>query len=91
MRRALLSVSDKTGVVEFARGLTARGFVIGADVASAIAVRGVAVLREDHRLTGRAVDQLRLIFGVNGADGYPVNAFREQVVNYALLPGGRRL
>ena len=26
MRRALLSVSDKAGVVEFARGLAARGF-----------------------------------------------------------------
>jgi phosphoribosylaminoimidazolecarboxamide formyltransferase/IMP cyclohydrolase len=26
MRRALISVSDKTGLVELARGLTARGF-----------------------------------------------------------------
>src|SRR5262249_10712045 len=71
---------------QFSR-LTASGFVIGADVAGAIAVRRVAVLRENQRLTGRAVDQLRLIFRVNRADGYPVNAFRQQVVNYPLLPG----
>ena len=73
---------------QFAR-LTTRGFVVGADVAGAIAVRRVAVLREDQRLAGRAVDHLCLIFGINRADGYPVNAFRQQVVNDALLPGGR--
>src|SRR5262249_20106899 len=69
--------------------LTARGFVIGADVTGAIAAWRVAILREDQRLTGRAVDQLRLILGVNRADGYPVYALRQQVVNYSLLTGGR--
>jgi phosphoribosylaminoimidazolecarboxamide formyltransferase/IMP cyclohydrolase len=45
MQRALLSVSDKTGVVEFARGLAARGFelVSTGGTASALAAAGLAV------------------------------------------------
>ena len=45
MRRALLSVSDKTGVVEFARGLTARGFelVSTGGTATALAAAGLPV------------------------------------------------
>jgi phosphoribosylaminoimidazolecarboxamide formyltransferase/IMP cyclohydrolase len=45
MRRALLSVSDKTGVVEFARGLTARGFelVSTGGTAAALAAAGLPV------------------------------------------------
>ena len=45
MRRALLSVSDKSGLVEFARGLAARGFelVSTGGTASALAAAGLAV------------------------------------------------
>ena len=45
MRRALLSVSDKSGLVDFARGLTARGFelVSTGGTASAIAAAGLPV------------------------------------------------
>ncbi len=45
MRRALLSVSDKTGVVEFARGLTARGFelISTGGTATALAAAGLPV------------------------------------------------
>src|SRR5215510_15209084 len=68
--------------------LDSRGFVISADIAGAIAIRRVAVLSDDDRLAGRAVDQLHLIFGINRADGYSANAFRQQIVNHALLPGG---
>src|SRR4051812_48073003 len=45
MPRALLSVSDKRGVVEFARGLAARGFEIVSTggTAGALAAAGLAV------------------------------------------------
>src|SRR3954447_24833448 len=45
MRRALLSVSDKSGVVDFARGLAARGFelVSTGGTARALADAGLAV------------------------------------------------
>ncbi|MEZ5292229.1 MAG: bifunctional phosphoribosylaminoimidazolecarboxamide formyltransferase/IMP cyclohydrolase [Vicinamibacterales bacterium] len=45
MRRALLSVSDKSGLIEFAKGLHARGFelVSTGGTASAIAGAGLAV------------------------------------------------
>ena len=45
MRRALLSVSDKSGLVDFARGLAARGFelVSTGGTASAIAGAGLPV------------------------------------------------
>ncbi len=45
MRRALLSVSDKTGLVDFARGLAARGFelVSTGGTAAAIAAAGLPV------------------------------------------------
>jgi phosphoribosylaminoimidazolecarboxamide formyltransferase/IMP cyclohydrolase len=45
MRRALLSVSDKTGVVEFGRGLVARGFelVSTGGTATALAAAGLPV------------------------------------------------
>src|SRR5262245_53860252 len=68
--------------------LDTRGFVISAYIAGAIAIRRVAVLSDDHRLIGRAVDQLYLVLGVDGTDSYPVDAFRQQVVNHTLLPGG---
>src|SRR3954454_9804666 len=44
-RRALLSVSDKTGVVEFARGLAARGYALlsTGGTAKALAEAGLAV------------------------------------------------
>jgi phosphoribosylaminoimidazolecarboxamide formyltransferase/IMP cyclohydrolase len=46
MRRALLSVSDKSGVVEFARGLAARGFelVSTGGTAAALAAAGLPVI-----------------------------------------------
>src|SRR5437016_868268 len=45
MPRALLSVSDKTGIVELGRGLTARGFelVSTGGTARALAASGLAV------------------------------------------------
>ena len=45
MRRALLSVSDKAGVVEFGRGLVARGFelVSTGGTATALAAAGLPV------------------------------------------------
>ncbi len=45
MRRALLSVSDKTGLLDFARGLSARGFelVSTGGTASALAAAGLPV------------------------------------------------
>ena len=45
MRRALLSVSDKTGLVDFARGLAARGFelVSTGGTAAALAAAGLPV------------------------------------------------
>ena len=45
MRRALLSVSDKSGLVDFARGLAARGFelVSTGGTASAVAAAGLPV------------------------------------------------
>jgi len=45
MRRALLSVSDKTGLLDFARGLVARGFelVSTGGTASALAAAGLPV------------------------------------------------
>ncbi|MCC6991249.1 MAG: bifunctional phosphoribosylaminoimidazolecarboxamide formyltransferase/IMP cyclohydrolase, partial [Acidobacteria bacterium] len=45
MRRALLSVSDKTGLLDFARGLQARGFelVSTGGTASALAAAGLPV------------------------------------------------
>src|SRR5262249_57135885 len=72
---------------QFAR-LNARGLVIGTDITGALAARRVAVLSDDHRLTGRAVNHLHLIFRINRADGYSVNAFRQQIINHSLLPGG---
>ena len=47
MRRALLSVSDKTGIVDFARGLAAGGFEIVSTggTARALADAGVAVVQ----------------------------------------------
>src|SRR5512132_1653587 len=46
MRRALISVSDKTGLVEFARGLASRGFelVSTGGTAKALQQAGLAVL-----------------------------------------------
>ena len=46
MRRAILSVSDKTGLVEFARGLTDRGFelVSTGGTAKALAAAGLPVI-----------------------------------------------
>jgi len=46
MRRALLSVSDKTGLVEFARGLRARGFELVSTGGTAVALEqaGLPVL-----------------------------------------------
>ena len=46
MRRAILSVSDKTGLVDFARGLAARGFelVSTGGTAKALADAGLAVV-----------------------------------------------
>src|SRR5205807_1787661 len=52
------------------------------------ALRRVAVLRDDENASGRVVNHLRLVRGVNGADGHAVDALREQVVNDALLVGG---
>ena len=45
MPRALLSVSDKTGITEFARGLAARGFelVSTGGTARALAAAGLTV------------------------------------------------
>src|SRR5437764_4776954 len=72
---------------EFA-GLAARGAVVRADVAGAVALRRVRVLRDDEDALGRVVDHLRLVRGVDGADRHAVNALGEQVVNDALLLGG---
>src|SRR5512132_415424 len=46
MRRALISVSDKTGLVEFARGLASRGFelVSTGGTARALEQAGLAVI-----------------------------------------------
>src|SRR5256885_2368809 len=46
MARALLSVSDKTGLADFARGLAARGFelISTGGTARALEVAGMAVL-----------------------------------------------
>ncbi len=43
IRRALLSVSDKTGLVDFARGLAERGVEILSTGGSAVALRGAGV------------------------------------------------
>ncbi len=43
MRRALLSVSDKTGLVDFARGLTARGFELVSTGGTAAAIAGAGL------------------------------------------------
>src|SRR5689334_22014390 len=45
MRRALLSVSDKRGIVDFARGLAARGFEIVSTggTSAAVSAAGIAV------------------------------------------------
>ncbi len=46
MPRALLSVSDKTGLIDFARGLAARGFelVSTGGTAAALAEAGLPVI-----------------------------------------------
>src|SRR4051812_50214228 len=43
MRRALLSVSDKTGLVEFATGLTHRGFELVSTGGTARAIAGAGL------------------------------------------------
>ena len=64
------------------------GHVVGADVTLALAVGGVAVVREDQRLFRRVVQHRRLIRRIHGADGDAVHAFRQQVVQDPLLRGG---
>ena len=61
--------------------------VVGADVALPLAVGRVAVVREHERLLRRVVQHRRLVRRVHGADGDPVHAFRQQVVQDALLRG----
>ena len=82
MRRALLSVSDKTGVVEFARGLAARGFelVSTGGTASALAAAGLA----GHQRLGR--DRLPRDDGRPGEDAAPEGARRHP----GPTPRGRR-
>ncbi|HUG61165.1 MAG TPA: bifunctional phosphoribosylaminoimidazolecarboxamide formyltransferase/IMP cyclohydrolase [Methylomirabilota bacterium] len=55
MRRALLSVSDKTGLVDFARGLTARGFEL-------VSTGGTAAALEQAGLP---------VVSVSGITGFP--------------------
>jgi len=55
MPRAILSVSDKTGLVEFARGLSARGFEL-------ISTGGTARTLTDHGVT---------VMGVSDVTGFP--------------------
>ena len=66
-------------------GLPAGGDVVGADVALALAVGRVAVVREDERLLRRVVQHRRLVGRIDRADGDAVHAFRQQVVHDALL------
>jgi hypothetical protein len=68
--------------------LASRFDVIRADVTDAIAVWRVAVLRDNERLARGAIQHRCLVGGIDGADGDALNAFREQIVNDALLLGG---
>jgi hypothetical protein len=63
--------------------------VVRADVAGALAVRRVRVLREDERLLRQVVDEAGLVVRIDGAHGDAVDALGEQVVHDALLLGGR--
>ena len=66
IRRAVLSVSDKTGVVEFARGLTARGFelVSTGGTARALQQAGLTVIGISD-VTGSLVTA-SLLYGLMG-------------------------
>ena len=69
--------------------LFARRVIVGAEVAGAIALRRIAVLRQHQRLFGDIVDHLRLISRIDGREGDAVSAFGEQVVDDTLLFGSR--
>ena len=62
--------------------------VVGADVALALAVRRVAVVREHERLLRRVVQHRRLVRRIDGTDRDAVHALRQQVVDDALLRRG---
>ncbi len=66
-------------------GLTSCRDVVRSDITGAITVRRIAVLRDDERWLGGAIQHRRLVLRVNRADGDAVNAFCEQVIDDALL------
>src|SRR6185369_15608436 len=68
--------------------LASRFDVICADVTDAIAGWRVAVLRDNERLAGGAIQHRRLVGRIDGADSDAFNAFCEKIVNDALLLGG---
>src|SRR2546423_755499 len=75
------------GLFDQVASLFAGGVIVGAEIAGAVALRGVAVLGEDERLFGDIVDHLDLIGGIDRADGDAGDAFGEQGVNDAFLFG----
>src|SRR5262249_4987110 len=67
--------------------LAAGGFVVGAEIARAVAKRRVAVLRDDQNLLGERIDHRRLIAWIDGANGDSGDALSHQVVDDAPLLG----
>src|SRR6266496_4238591 len=72
-----------------ATGLSPGSNVISANVTNSIAARSVTILGNYERLLRGAVKHLKLVHWIDGTDRDAVDPLRQQVVDYALLFGGR--
>ena len=64
IKRALISVSDKTGLAEFAAALTAHGVEI-------ISTGGTAKMLREVGTGGSSVTDVSSVTGLSGNDGWP--------------------
>src|ERR1017187_10355324 len=66
-------------------GLPPRGNIVRAHVAGPPAVRGIAVVGDKQRLSGRLIEEQGLVGRINRTDGNTVHAFGQQVIDNAPL------
>ena len=76
------------GFLDELASLSSRRHVVRTDVANALAVGGIAVGNDQQRLAGNFVQKIRLVVGINRADGYAINAGGNEIVQNLLLFGG---
>src|SRR5262249_3570132 len=69
------------GLLDQFTGLASGGNIVGADIAGAIALGGVAILADQQGMARGFIKQIGLVIGVLGADGDPIDSAGEQVLH----------